>query len=74
MSEAPARKIIRPSAVCERTGKSRTQIWRDVRDKKFPAPIQIGPGAIGFYEDEIDAWIASRPRVSYAPSPEASAA
>ncbi len=66
MSEAPARKIIRTPAVCKRTGKSRTQIWRDVRDKKFPAPVQLGPNAIGWYENEIDFWLETRPRVSWA--------
>ena len=29
----------------------------------FPKPIQMADGSVGFYEHEIDAWLASRPRV-----------
>ncbi len=62
------RKIIRSKIVTERTGYSRVQTWRKARDPEddFPAPVQLGAHAIGWYEDEIDAWIASRPRVNWA--------
>ena len=29
----------------------------------FPKPIQMADGSVGFYEHEIDAWLASGPRV-----------
>ena len=29
----------------------------------FPQPIQLSPNRVGFYEDEIEQWRASRPRV-----------
>ncbi len=64
------RKILRPKQVQELIGKSRVQIWRDVRAGRFPAPISLGPNSTGFYEDEILAWLASRARVSYAPEPD----
>ena len=67
MSEAPTRNIIRGHAVCEKVQKSRVQIWRDVRAGTFPAPVDLGPNSVGWFEDEIDAWLASRPRVNYAP-------
>ena len=62
------RKILRAKAVKERTGYSRVQVWRKSRDPDddFPAPVQLGPNAIGWYEDEIDAWVENRPRVSWA--------
>jgi prophage regulatory protein len=66
-----SRKILRPKEVQELIGKSRVQIWRDVRAGRFPAPISLGPNSAGFYQDEILAWLESRPRVSYAPEPEA---
>lgn len=47
------------------TGKSRVQLWRDIRDGRFPAPIQLGPNSIGWYRTEIDAWLAARPRRTY---------
>ena len=65
------RKILRKPAVRALDGKSDTQRWRDIRAGKYPAPVQIGPNAIGWYADEIEAWLASRPRVAYAPSNEA---
>ncbi len=66
------RKILRGyKAVEDRTGKSRVQIWRDVRARRFPAPLELGPNSVGWYEDEIEAWLASRPRRHYQPTQEA---
>ena len=48
-----------------KTGKSRVQLWRDVRDKRFPPPFELGPNSIGWFEDEIDDWLAARPRRTY---------
>lgn len=59
------RKILRPKQVQALIGKSRVQIWRDVRAGRFPAPISLGPNSTGFYEDEILAWLESRPRRTY---------
>jgi prophage regulatory protein len=68
------RHILRDREVEERTKVSRVQRWRRVRAGTFPAPVQLGPNSIGWYEDEIEAWLAARPRVSYAPTPEPAAA
>ena len=60
------RRIIRGyKALIRKRGGSRVQIWRDVRDGLFPAPIELGPNSVGWYEDEIDRWLASRPRRTY---------
>jgi prophage regulatory protein len=48
-----------------RSGKSRVQIWRDIRAGKFPAPIELGPNSVAWFEDEFEAWQASRPRRTY---------
>jgi len=72
MSEQTAgREVIRWPAVHQKTKKSRPQAWRDIRAGLFPSPVQIGPNSVGWYSDEIDAWVASRPRVAYAPKGEA---
>lgn len=63
--EKAPRNIIRPKALSKQIKKSPVQIWRDVRAGKFPAPIQLGPNSIGWYEDEIADWLASRPRRTY---------
>ncbi len=74
------RKILRGyKLVEERTGKSRVQLWRDIKAGRFPSPLELGPNSVGWYEDEVDEWLASRPRrtygakVSYQPSEEVTA-
>jgi len=63
--EIGGRRIIREQEVKRRTARSRPQRWRDIRNRTFPAPIELGPNAIGWLEDEIDEWLASRPRRTY---------
>ncbi len=46
-------------------GRSRQQVWRDIRAGAFPAPLRVGPNAVGWRESEISDWIASRPRQTY---------
>ena len=65
------RKIVRTKKVMERVGKSRVQIWRDVRANKFPAPVSLGPNSIGWYEDEVERWLETRPRRTYGAAAEA---
>lgn len=67
---APA-VMLRFSDVIERTGLSRTTIWRKVRAGTFPAPVQLGLNSVGWPESEVDTWVSERPRVTYAPDPEA---
>ena len=64
------RKIVRGWAGAEKkTEKKRVTLWRGVRAGTFPA--ELGPNSIGWFEDEIDAWLASRPRRTYRPAVEA---
>jgi prophage regulatory protein len=48
-------------------GKSRVQLWRDIRRGTFPAPIALGPNSVAWFRAEIDAWKRSRPRKTYRP-------
>ena len=57
-----ARTILRKPAVTERTGLSSAQIWRLEKAGKFPARVQISAGAVGWFSDEVDAWIEARAR------------
>jgi prophage regulatory protein len=67
-----SRRIIRGPVVEDRTGQSRVTIWRSVRAGTFPPPLQLGPNSVGWYEDEVDAWLATRPRRTYGgPTPAA---
>ena len=63
-----AGKILRGyKALTDKIGGSRVKAWRDVRDGVLPAPIILGPNSVGWFEDEIDEWLANRPRANYAP-------
>lgn len=58
------RKIIRAKVVQKRTGFSRTQVWRKSNNSNddFPSAVVLGPNTIGWFEDEIDRYLESRPR------------
>jgi prophage regulatory protein len=40
-------------AVKRVTGKSRSAIYQEIKDGKFPKPVKLGPRAVGWVEDEI---------------------
>ncbi len=57
-------KILRKPAVSEKTGYSTPHIDRLSRDpdSDFPEKVQLGPNAVGWYEEELDAWLERRQR------------
>ncbi len=58
-----ARNILRRAAVKQRTGLSDATIWRYERSGKFPERILLtDAGSVGWFEDEVDAWIHTRVR------------
>ena len=65
LPQAPShRQVVKPREACQRIQRSRSSLWRDVRAGTFPSPIKLSnSGSIGFFADEIDAWLESRPRV-----------
>ena len=46
-------------------GRSRTQLWRDIKAGLLPPPIELGPNSRAWFDDEIDSNVASRPRRIY---------
>lgn len=68
------RKVIAGwQALTRKIKRSRQQTWRDIRAGEFPAPFELGPNSIGWFEDEIDEWLTSRPRRIYHESDTAAA-
>jgi len=55
-------KVLPPKDTAERAGISVRSLQRYVREGEAPAPVKIGKGRIGFYEHEVQAWLASLPR------------
>ena len=59
-SAAPAVKLLRFPAVRDRTGLSRTTIWRLERCGAFPRHRRISSNAVAWVEEEIVIWIRSK--------------
>jgi prophage regulatory protein len=54
--------IVRLPAVIQFAGKSKTEIFEDVKSGVFPSPIRLSPGgrAIGWLRRELLAWQRER--------------
>jgi prophage regulatory protein len=52
-------KILRLEKVKDRTGLSRSTIYLRIQEGKFPRPISLGARAVGWLENEIEAWLTS---------------
>lgn len=63
-----ANTVLKLPAVQEKTQLSRSSIYRMEAEGKFPKRIHLGDGhAVAWYLDEIDQWLANRPRVNDKP-------
>ena len=52
--------ILRRKQVEKRTGLSRSTIYLRIKEGTFPRPINLGVRAVGWLENEIEAWLAER--------------
>ena len=52
--------ILRLPIVKTRTGLSRSTIYLRVSKKSFPEPVSLGGRAVGWIEDEIEAWLKAQ--------------
>ena len=52
--------LLRLPEVQRRTGKSKSDIYREVAAGSFPRPVQLSERARGWVEGEVNAWIAAR--------------
>jgi len=56
----PPITILRRKKVEAKTGLSRSTIYDLIKIGGFPAPIKVGPKAVGWLEHEIEAWLAAK--------------
>ena len=54
------RRILRLKAVLAKVGLGHDSVYRLGALGRFPKPIKLGSVASGWFEDEIDAWLAER--------------
>lgn len=52
--------ILRLSTVKNRTGLSRSTIYLRMQQGTFPKQISLGGRAIGWVEEEIEAWVSKQ--------------
>jgi len=58
-------RVLRINEVIEKTGLSRSTIWRQEINGTFPARRQLSAYSSGWIESEIDQWIVDRPSGTY---------
>jgi prophage regulatory protein len=54
-------KIIRLKTVLDRTGLSRSTIYRKIAEGTFPRQVKVSIHGAGWHESAIDRWIADPP-------------
>jgi prophage regulatory protein len=59
----PDMKILRKKEVCRTIGVSPVTLWRMIKRREFPEPIQISIRAIGWSDEIVENWIKARPHV-----------
>lgn len=57
MQPTKYRRIIPLWEVKHRTSRSRSSVYRDMAQGKFPKQVRVGKRAVGWFEDEIEAWL-----------------
>ena len=55
-----ALKIINLAIVTQKTGLSRSTIWRLERNGQFVPKIQLSPGRVGYLEHLVDEWLTKK--------------
>jgi|LakMenEpi03Aug12_release.lakeMendotaPanAssembly.Ray.scaffolds.fasta_scaffold102986_4 prophage regulatory protein len=50
-------RILRRKSVEERTGLSRSGIYKKMGEDEFPKPVNLGGRNVGWIEAEIETWI-----------------
>ena len=53
----PGRKALRAAAVLEKTGMSRSHLYRLIQAGKFPRPVKISERVSAWDEAAVDAWL-----------------
>ena len=63
-----ATAILRLPEVLTRIGLSKSTLYARIAENTFPKPINLGARAVGWLEDEIDAWLSQQIEISRKPA------
>ena len=61
-STNPRRRVLRRPEVEERVGLARSTLYKLIGLGQFPEPIRLGTNSVGWLEEDIENWLASRQR------------
>lgn len=56
-----------PALSAKLGGRSRASIHRDMRDRGFPKPINLGSNSVVWNEEAVDAWLEELAKKQYEP-------
>ena len=55
-------RLIRLTEVMDLTGLSRSTLYRKKRAGDFPESVELGERVVAWWQSEVRAWMASRPK------------
>ena len=61
-STNPRRRVLRRPEVEERVGLARSTLYKLIGLGQFPAPIRLSVNSVGWLEEDVENWLASRQR------------
>ena len=64
-------RILRLPELLRLTGLSSATLYRWIADRRFPAPVKLGPNSVGWRASAVQAWIESLAPVGITPEVEA---
>lgn len=50
-------RIVRQKEVCHLTGLSKTSLYREVAEGRFPPPLRLGPRMVGWRLSTVQQWV-----------------
>ena len=71
LNPTPQPTLLRRPQVQQRTGLSRSSLYRFIKDGHFPAPVPLGARSVAWLESDVSDWIASRVRLARQARPNA---
>ena len=54
---SPEVRVLKRPAVQNKTGLSKTHIYVLIAEGKFPKPVHLGGRAVGWVDDDVQAWL-----------------
>lgn len=60
MTEDQPERILRLGTVLERTGLSRSTLYRKIDSGEFPRQVKLSERCVGWYQSTVDNWLDQR--------------